>query len=118
VPPAWLPAPGQASIAIEACRANTAVVSMLAALDDPGTRITVTAERAMNRALGGSCSIPIGAWCTRSGDALQLQGVVGDPASGRILRAEASMPASQPDVLGQRVAELLLAQGGGAFLGI
>jgi len=118
VPPAWLPAPGQAAIAIEACRANTAVVSMLAALDDPGTRITVTAERAMNRALGGSCSIPIGAWCTRSGDALQLQGLVGDPASGRILRAEASMPASQPDVLGQRVAELLLAQGGGAFLGI
>lgn len=118
VAPAWLPAPGQAAIAIEACQANTGVVSMLAALDDPETRITVAAERAMNRALGGSCSIPIGAWCTRSGDTLQLQGLVGDPASGRILRAEASMPASQTDALGQRVAELLLAQGGGAFLAI
>lgn len=118
VAPAWLPAPGQAAIAIEACQANAGVVSMLTALDDPGTRITVAAERAMNRALGGSCSIPIGAWCTCSGDTLQLQGLVGDPASGRILRAEASMPAGQPDALGQRVAELLLAQGGGALLGI
>jgi hydroxymethylbilane synthase len=118
VAPAWLPAPGQAAIAVEACQAATGVVSMLAALDDPDTRITVAAERAMNRALGGSCSIPIGAWCTRSGDTLQLQGLVGDPASGRILRAEASMDASQTDALGRRVAELLLAQGGGALLGI
>lgn len=118
VPPAWLPAPGQAAIAIEACRAHSAVVSMLAALDDPGTRITVSAERAMNRALGGSCSIPIGAWCTRQGESLHLQGLVGDPASGHILRAQASMPATRTDALGQRVAELLLAQGGGVFLGI
>jgi len=118
VAPIWLPAPGQAAIAIEACQANTGVVAMLAALDAPDTRITVAAERAMNRALGGSCSIPIGAWCTRAGDTLQLQGLVGDPTSGRILRAEASMPASQTDALGQRVAGLLLAQGGGALLGI
>lgn len=117
VAPAWLPAPGQAAIAIEACQANTEVVAHLAALDDPDTRITVAAERAMNRALGGSCSIPIGAWCTRSGDTLRLQGLVGDPDSGRILRAEASMDASQTDALGQRVAERLLAQGGGAWLG-
>ncbi len=117
VAPAWLPAPGQAAIAIEACQANTEVVARLAALDDPDTRITVAAERAMNRALGGSCSIPIGAWCTRSGDTLRLQGLLGDPDSGRILRAEASMDASQTDALGQRVAERLLAQGGGAWLG-
>jgi len=117
VAPAWLPAPGQAAIAIEACHARAEVIPLLAALDDPDTRITVDAERAMNRALGGSCSIPIGAWCTRSGDTLQLQGLIGDPDSGRVLRAGTSMDISQADALGESVAEMLLVQGAGAFLG-
>ncbi|MBN8712391.1 MAG: hydroxymethylbilane synthase [Xanthomonadales bacterium] len=115
--PAWLPAPGQAAIAIEASQADSRVMSLLAALDDADTRLTVSAERALNRALGGSCSIPIGAWCTHENDTLHLQGLVGDPESGRVLRAEVSMDAGHADELGQRVADLLLAQGAGAMLG-
>ncbi|MEO8810377.1 MAG: hydroxymethylbilane synthase, partial [Rhodanobacter sp.] len=49
-PPDWLPAPGQAAIVIEARDAQPAVMALLVALDDAETRLTVGAERAMNRA--------------------------------------------------------------------
>jgi hydroxymethylbilane synthase len=116
--PQWLPAPGQAAIAIEARSDDPATLGLLAALDDADTRITVSAERAMNRALGGSCTVPIGAWCVRGEHDLHLSGLVGDVAHGRVLRAEASAVSGQADALGRRVAELLLAQGAGQLLGL
>jgi hydroxymethylbilane synthase len=115
--PQWLPAPGQAAIAIEARSDQPAVLALLAALDDPDTRVTVSAERAMNRALGGSCTVPVAAWCVLTEHGLHLSGLVGDAASGRLLRAEAGGGQDRPDALGQRVAEALLAQGAGALLG-
>ena len=116
--PQWLPAPGQAAIAIEARRDDPVALGCLAALDDADTRMTVSAERAMNRALGGSCTVPIGAWCVRDGQTLHLSGLVGDVAHGRVLRAEGSAASGQAEALGQRVAELLLAQGAGPLLGL
>ncbi|MGP1667583.1 MAG: hydroxymethylbilane synthase, partial [Rhodanobacter sp.] len=50
--PDWLPAPGQAAIVIEARDHHPAILALLAALDDADTRLTVSAERAMNQALG------------------------------------------------------------------
>lgn len=115
--PDWLPAPGQAAIAIEARADRAAVLGLLAALDDADTRITVGAERAMNHALGGSCTVPVAAWCVLGERGLHLRGLVGDAANGRLLRAEASAPADQSEALGCAVAEALLAQGAGEMLG-
>ncbi|MGB6145783.1 MAG: hydroxymethylbilane synthase, partial [Rhodanobacter sp.] len=115
--PDWLPAPGQAAIAIEARDEHPAVLALLAALDDADTRLTVSAERAMNRALGGSCTVPVGAWCMRSDHGLHLRGLVGDAASGQLLHAEGSAPADQAEALGRQVAQALLAQGAGKLLG-
>jgi hydroxymethylbilane synthase len=115
--PDWLPAPGQAAIAIEARDEHPAVLALLAALDDADTRLTVSAERAMNRALGGSCTVPVGAWCMRSDHGLHLRGLVGDAASGQLLHAESSAPADQAEALGRQVAQALLAQGAGKLLG-
>ncbi|CAM1000413.1 hydroxymethylbilane synthase [Rhodanobacter sp. Root179] len=115
--PDWLPAPGQAAIAIEARGDQPAVLALLAALDDADTRLTVTAERAMNHALGGSCTVPVGAWCMLGEHGLHLRGLVGDASSGRLLHAEASSPVEQAESLGRQVAEALLAQGAGEMLG-
>ncbi|WP_266168713.1 hydroxymethylbilane synthase [Dyella subtropica] len=114
--PDWLPAPGQAAIAIEARSDQPAVLELLAALDDADTRLTVNAERAMNRALGGSCTVPVGAWCVVTEHGLHLSGMVGDVSSGRLLHAEASSGSDQAEALGQQVAEALLAQGAAEFL--
>jgi hydroxymethylbilane synthase len=115
--PDWLPAPGQAAIAIEARADRPAVLALLGALDDADTRVTVSAERAMNHALGGSCTVPVAAWCVLAERGLHLRGLVGDAASGRLVRAEAGGPVEQPEVLGRAVADALLAQGAGEILG-
>jgi hydroxymethylbilane synthase len=116
--PDWLPAPGQAAIAIEAREGQPGVLALLAALDDTDTRLTVSAERAMNQALGGSCTVPVGAWCMLGEHGLHLRGLVGDAAGGRLLRAEAGGPSDQAIALGRQVAAKLLAQGAAKFLGL
>ncbi len=115
--PDWLPAPGQAAIAIEARADQLAVLDLLAALDDPQTRLAVTAERAMNHALGGSCTVPVGAWCTVTERGLHLRGLVGDVRSGRLILAEAQAEGDQAEALGKRVADALFEQGAGQLLG-
>jgi hydroxymethylbilane synthase len=114
--PDWLPAPGQAAIAIEARSDQPAVLELLSALDDAQTRLAVTAERSMNHALGGSCTVPVGAWCTVTEHGLHLRGMVGDVSSGRLLLAEAQAEGDQAEALGKRVAAALFEQGAGALL--
>lgn len=108
--------PAQAAVAVE-CRADaTDVIALLAGLDDAGTRACVEAERAMNRALGGSCHVPVAGLAQWRGDELWLQGLVGGVADGRRIRAEAQGPASDPEALGQNVARQLLDAGAGELL--
>ncbi len=114
--PDWLPAPAQGAIVIE-CRDDDAVVAALfAALDDADTRTCVEAERAMNRRLHGSCHVPVAGYAQLDGDRLSLAGLVGSASDGVIVRANAVGAASDPDALGTRVAELLLAQGARALI--
>src|SRR2546423_112839 len=61
-----LPAPGQGALAVE-CRAdNSAVVELLAQLDDATTRAAVTAERAVLSMLRAGCTAPVGAYAVAS----------------------------------------------------
>ena len=56
------PAPGQGALAVQCRRADVALVARLARLDHGPTRIAVTAERALLRALGASCTLALGAY--------------------------------------------------------
>jgi hydroxymethylbilane synthase len=94
------------------------VLALLAALDDADTRLTITAERAMNQALGGSCTVPVGAWCVLGEHGLYLRGMVGDASTGQLLHAEATRVDDDAVVLGQQVAAALIAQGAGELLGL
>lgn len=116
--PQWLPSPAQAAVAVE-CRddAGADVLALLAVLDHAPTRTCVEAERAMNRALGGSCHVPVAGLAQWHGDGVWLQGLVGGVADGRRIRAEARGPAGDPEALGQAVARQLLDAGAGELLG-
>ncbi|MFT3897264.1 MAG: hydroxymethylbilane synthase [Thermomonas sp.] len=109
--PQWLPAPAQGAIAVECREGDDAVRELLAALDHADTRVGVEAERAMNRALHGSCHVPVAAFARLEGEHLSLSGLVGSAVDGRIVRAEAKGRGDAPECLGLEVAELLLAQG-------
>ncbi|HET6912169.1 MAG TPA: hydroxymethylbilane synthase [Rhodanobacteraceae bacterium] len=113
-PPEWLPAPGQGAIAVETRADDSRIAGLLAPLEDAGTRRTTAAERALNAALGGDCTLPLGAWCEIEGASLRLHGMLGDARNGRVLRAEAR--GADPQSLGNEVARLLREQGGEALL--
>lgn len=114
--PGWLPAPAQGAIAIE-CRDDAPQLQrLLATLDDAPTRRCVEAERAMNRALHGSCHVPVAAFAWLDGDRLRLEGLVGSAQDGRAVRAGGESAHAEGDALGARVASLLLEAGAGAFL--
>jgi hydroxymethylbilane synthase len=55
------PAPGQGALAVQIRASDDRLAATLAALDDAPTRLAVTAERALLRAMGASCEIPLGA---------------------------------------------------------
>ena len=111
-----LPANGQGAVGIECRSDDLAIRALLAPLEHPPTRLAVLAERAMNRALQGGCQVPIGAFAEIDGDAMYLRGLVGQLDGQNILQAEVRGAAADAEVLGQQLAELLLAQGAGEIL--
>ena len=114
--PHWLPAPAQGAIAIECRDDDAATQTLCAALDDAMTRTCVEAERAMNRALHGSCHVPVAAYAHLDGAQLSLSGLVGSAKDGQLVRAHASDTRDAPARLGLNVAEKLLAQGAAALI--
>lgn len=114
-PPEWLPAPGQAAITVETRAGDARVIDCVKVLDDAGTRRNVSAERALNAAMGGDCTMPLGAWCGTTVDGtLHLCGLLGDARDGRLLRADAR--GDNPVALGNEVARQLCERGADALL--
>ena len=83
-------------------------------LEDPDTRRAITAERRCLAALGGGCLVPIGAYCHRIGDELSMRAVVASPDGRQMICAE--RPHTDPEILGEQLAQQLLDQGAGAIL--
>ena len=115
-PPRFLPAVAQGAIAVETRDGDAEVAALCAVLHDRDTGLRVRAERAMNRALHGSCQVPIAGYATLDGDALHLRALVGDAASGEILRAESHGSVDDPEALGRSVASQLRALGADRLL--
>ena len=111
-----LPAPGQGALGIEVLSAATDVARLLAPLADSGSSACVRAERAVSKALGGSCSIPLGAYGELEGNALRLRALVASPDGRRIARADCRGTAGEPEALGQQAAADLRRQGAAEIL--
>lgn len=119
-----LPAIGQGAIGIE-CRTNDSEMNaMLSTLHHHETGICVAAERAMNEGLNGGCQVPIAGFAVLQQQTLQMRGLVGLPDGSLVYRSEHDMNIDdniaqqyqQARLLGQTVAEDLLAQGAGRIL--
>jgi len=111
-----LPAGGQGALGIE-CRADRAdLLAAVAPLAHRGSSLCVRAERAVNRALGGNCSFPLGAYAEIWGETLRLRAIVAAPDAKRVARAEATGTADAPEALGVKVAELLRERGAAEIL--
>lgn len=114
--PGWLPAAAQGAIAIELRAGDTRIAELLAPLNDPDTARCVAAERALTRQLEGTCQVPIAAFCVDTERGLHLSALVGDAATGQLIRADAEGARIAPESLGRVVAERLLTLGAGELL--
>ena len=106
-----LPAAGQGALGIEIAARRTDLADILHPLNHKETAACVTAERALARALGGSCQVPLAAYCVMEDGLLTLNGLVGHPDGSVIIEASAQAPAAYADALGRAVAKRLADDG-------
>lgn len=119
-PEVMLPAAGQGALGIEVRNDGAEVTAAVTPLIHEPTWLAVAAERAVSRAMGGSCSMPLAAYATLQGEVLTINAAWGDiHAKLPLVRACETGPVSDQAsaaALGLRVAEALmagvLAQGG------
>ncbi|WP_333738124.1 hydroxymethylbilane synthase [Streptomyces sp. IBSBF 2806] len=133
-----LPAPGQGALAIECAADDAALIAALGELDDPFTRVAVTAERSLLAALEAGCSAPVGALAdlpplsaplergySRAGgqivNEMRLRGVVGTTDGSRTVQLSTTGPVPETHdgamALGRELAAEMLAQGAAGLMG-
>jgi hydroxymethylbilane synthase len=121
-----LPAPGQGALAIECTADNADLIAALGELDDPFTRVAVTAERSLLAALEAGCSAPVGALADLLADGqivkeMRLRAVVGTTDGSRTVQLSTTGPVpetyDQAMALGRELAAEMLAQGAAGLMG-
>ena len=110
-PEHMLPAAGQGALGIEVRSDRTDVAQVLQALLHTPTWLAVSAERAVSRVMGGSCSMPLAAFAIWQGEVLSIRAIWGDPEGVLPLVSaqaqEAVIDAQAATLLGERVARQL-----------
>jgi hydroxymethylbilane synthase len=113
-----LPAPGQGALGIECLAGRAEIAALLAPLADSATTICVRAERAVSRALGGSCALPLAAYAEIVKNQLRLRALVASADGKRVIRTDFVGEAADPQGLGARAADELRRHGADEILGI
>jgi hydroxymethylbilane synthase len=112
-----LPQAGQGAIAVQCRAGDEETRRLLGAIDDDPSHRTVRAERAVLAGLGGSCTLPVGAYARQDSGELELE-VIGLVASGdgrTVIRL--TRGGRDPEVVGAEVARALLDGGAAAIEG-
>jgi hydroxymethylbilane synthase len=120
-PSEMLPAAGQGALGLEIRADHTELREALRSLVHQPTWLAVHAERAVSRALGGSCSVPLAAHAVWQGPRMVLQAALGDPSGHGApmlqVHCEAAVDSTEAaQALGMQAAEQLRAQGADAIL--
>ena len=116
-----LPCAGQGALGLEVRSSATSLRAQLATVAHMPTALAVQAERAVSRALGGSCSMPLAAHAVWLDGALSLRAAVGHPenADAPLLRASVNavvQTEAQARALGEQAATALRDAGAAAYL--
>ena len=118
-PSDMLPAAGQGALGIEIPQEREDVAQALAHLIHLPTFLAVSAERAVSRVMGGSCSMPLAAHAVFEADTLYLRAAWGDPDGvNAVVRVEGRSPVhtlKEAVALGEQVAKSLQTAVGNAI---
>ena len=116
-----LPCAGQGALGIEIRADDAALAAALAKLTHLPTLLACEAERAVSRALGGSCSLPLAAHAHWQGGMLRLEAAIGhaEAHTSPLLRSRVAADvndAASARALGQQAAAQLRDLGAGSYL--
>jgi len=115
-----VPAAGQGALAIETREGDKDLKRWLAPLACEKTLLEVLVERRLSWRLGGSCQVPLAAFCVPStGDTLELTARVASPDGKEVLESVMSaqvMSVTEAESLGDRAADELISQGAQRWL--
>ena len=108
-----LPAVGQGALGIECLSERDDLIELLQPFNHAETAWCVKAERAVSRALAGSCVVPLGAFAQFAEGSVSLRGFVASPDGSRMVSAQSAGGKLQqdPEVFGQVLASQLAAGG-------
>jgi hydroxymethylbilane synthase len=120
-PELMIPAAGQGALGIEVREDNTALRALLTQTLHQPTFLACHAERAVSRALGGSCSMPLAAHAVWEGDTLRIDAALGDAnqLTRPLLRTRLAAVVTDEAgarALGNEAAAQLRAAGAGSYL--
>jgi hydroxymethylbilane synthase len=110
-PPGWLPAATQGTIGVQCRAGDDSVMERISVLNDDDAVIRTRAERAVAKALQGSCQVPLAVFAELDAGQLRISGMVGKPDGTEILRAQRAGDRAAADVLAADVSRELIAQG-------
>jgi hydroxymethylbilane synthase len=111
-----LPAVGQGALGLEVRVKDLRMGELMAFLDHQPSRVAVTAERAFLARLEGGCVVPVAALGRAEGGSLTVAALISDLEGRRCLKQRISGVWEEAALLGTRLAEGLLAQGGREIL--
>jgi hydroxymethylbilane synthase len=111
LPVEWFtPSVGQGAIAVVA-RRDSRAMEYLRAINHEQTLARVRAERALLRALGGGCQVPLGAYTEVRGGSLSILAVVLSPDGSERVEVRLKGRTEDAEALGKAAAEALLEKG-------
>lgn len=113
----FIPGIGQGVIALQCRRSDTGTRELLQNIDDDRSRIRVVAERALSRALGGNCYLPIAAYGQIYDKIIQLTAMVGRADGSLAIRCSQQGSLAEPEKTGNALAELMSQHGAETIVG-
>ena len=111
-----LPSPGQGSLGLECLADDEKTREAVAFINDEQTRACCLAERAVSRALGGSCQVPLAAYATIADSTMRLRALIGDHTTGELVATEQTGPWTEYERLASEAVEALLKQGARRYI--
>ena len=111
-----LPSPGQGALGLDCLADDEKSREAVAFINDEQTRACCLAERAVSRALGGSCQVPLAAYATITDSTMRLRALIGDHTTGELVATEQTGPWTEYERLASEAVEALLKQGARRYI--
>ena len=106
-----LPAVGQGALGLEIRKTDKRTAELLAFINHKDTELSVRAERAVLKELGGGCQVPIAAYAQIRGEDINLDALVASVDGRRIIKDKIVGKTEDPEGAGVRLARRLLDSG-------